>query len=514
MDQTAPEAVKPMRILIMAAEMAPLAKTGQVAEVVGGLARALAELGHDVRVAMPRYGHLDTLRFSLEPTAASLAVPLDDHQEQVAIHRASMEPGVPVYLVESRKYFGQHVTSMYTDDADPFVLYCRASLEMLKHPTVNWRPEVIHCHDWQTAIVPNWMATLYRDDPFFADTGTVLTIHRLSNQGIFGYRVLEAAGLTQYGFMYHAALADLSEVVALLGHGLYYADAITTVSERYARDIQTPEYGECLDPLLRERSESLYGIRHGIDTASYDPSCDPYLASAYSAQTLDRRADNKAALQQLFALEQDPHAPLIGMVSRLNDSKGLDLLAQVFESLLVHLRVQFAILGVGDTRYHDLLTSYAVKFPGRVGVRLTFDEATERRIYGGSDLFLMPSRVEPCGLGHMLAMRYGSVPVVRATGGLADVVQNYAPRPGTGNGFSFGPYDAMALYATLVRAIEVYGHGDLWRLLQERCMATDFSWRAPAAKYVEVYRRAQESHRLTPRLANGWVPEDCSGIVS
>jgi len=149
-----------------------------------------------------------------------------------------------------------------------------------------------------------------------------------------------------------------------------------------------------------------------------------------------------------------------------------------------------------------------------VGVRLTFDEATERRIYGGSDLFLMPSRVEPCGLGHMLAMRYGSVPVVRATGGLADVVRNYAPRPGTGNGFSFGPYDAMALYATLVRAIEVYGHGDLWRLLQERCMATDFSWRAPAAKYVEVYRRAQESHRLTPRLANGWVPEDCSGIVS
>lgn len=487
-----------MRILIMAAEMAPLARTGQVADVVSSLARTLAALGHDVRVAMPRYDRIAADRFALKPLLPDLAVPVDEHHELVTIHSTSLAPGVPVYLVGSPKYFGQQVTSMYTDDADPFVLYCRAAIEMLKRPELDWQPDVIHCHDWQTAIVPNWLATIYRDDPFFAATAAILTIHRLSQQGIFGYRVLEVAGIKEYGFIYHAALADLSELVDLLGRGIYYADAITTVSERYAQDIQTPEYGERLDALLRERSDRLYGIRNGIDTTAYDPSSDPSIAARYDLTSLERRRPNKGALQRLFALEEDARAPLIGMVSRLNDAKGFDLLGEILESLIVHLGVQFAILGVGEPKYHDLLTSCAVKFPGRVGVRLTFDEITERQIYAGSDLFLMPSRVEPCGLGHMLAMRYGSVPVVRATGGLADTVEDYDPCLGRGNGFSFLPYDATALYTALVRAIEIYKHQDLWRTLQERCMKADFSWRRPALRYLEVYRQAQRNRRNRP----------------
>ena len=484
----------PLRILMMAAEVAPLAKTGQVAEVTHALAAALRGLGHDVRLAIPRYHHITKEQFGLQPLAEPFLVPLDDHGELATAYGARVGANLPIYLVDHPKFFGNGASSLYADDAERFIFYARATLELLKQPQVNWQPDVIHCHDWQTAIVPNWLETIYKDDPFFRSTGTVLTIHRLSHQGIFGYRVLEVAGLEKYGFLYHAEIADLADLVDLLGRGVYYADAITTVSRHYAQQIQTPEFGERLDPLFRERSDRLFGVTNGIDTDAFDPARDPHLVLPFDLATLERRAANKAALQRAFGLAQSPRTPLVGMVSRLSDDKGLDLFTGILDALLAHLDLQFAIVGVGEQKYHELLSGYARLYPQRFGLRLTFNDGLERQVYAGSDMFLMPSHVEPCGLGQMIAMRYGSVPIVHATGGLADTVQNYDPESRSGNGFSFEAYETLALYTAIVRASEIYRHPELWLPLQKRGMATDFSWAKPAAEYVEIYRRAQAAH--------------------
>jgi starch synthase len=495
---------RPLRILILAAEAVPFVKTGEVAEVISSLAKALQKLGHDVRLVIPRYSHISLERFGLQMCIPSLPVAMNSHTEMAQVYSTALGQ-VPIYLVDNPRYFGRDTTYMHVDDAERFVFYARAALELVKHPQVAWQPDVIHCHDWQTAIVPNWLTTLYKEDPFYDQTATVFTIHRLAHQGIFGYRLLEVAGLEEYGFIYHSAIGELSDLVDLMARGIYYADAVTTVSECYAREIQTPEFGERLDPILREKDGRLFGVRNGIDTELLDPATDPYIAARYDAAVLERRAPNKAALQRLAGLTQDAAMPLIGMISRLSDIKGFDLLAAMFELLMAHTEVQFMILGVGEPKYHDLLARYAKRYPGRVGLQLTFNDALERQICAGSDMFLMPSQVEPCGLGQMIAMRYGCVPVVRATGGLVDTVQDYDPRTGRGNGFAFQAYDALALYTTVVRAIEVYKHHDLWQALQKRCMAGDFSWTGSAQCYVDIYRRALDLRTERPTQPSSGV---------
>ena len=489
----------------MAIEMVPFPKTGQVADVVGSLTKALRALGHDARVVMPRSRHIDEERFELRQVMEPVRVPINHRGDLATVYRTDLEPDVPVYMIDNQRYFGQGITARYTHDADPFIFYGRAALEMLKRMADVWQPQVIHCHDWQTAIIPNWLATVYRNDPVLSQVATVFTIHRLAHQGIFGYRVLELAGIKEHGFLYHSAIDDLCEMVDLMARGIYYADAITTVSERYAQEICTPEFGERLDPLLRDKSDGLFGILNGIDTVAFDPATDPHIAAHFDASSLERRATNKAALQRAFGLKESADVPIIGMVSRLNDTKGLDLLTSVFKVIMANVDVQFAVVGLGDSKYHELLSSFVQQFPGRVGLKLSFDDATEQRIYAGSDMFLMPSRVEPCGLGHMIAMRYGSVPIVRATGGLADTVRDYDPVAGLGSGFSFEPYDAMALFAAIVRAIEVHKHHDLWQSLQRRCMALDFSWSVSARKYEDIYRRARITHSQGTPQNGGWI---------
>jgi starch synthase len=475
---------------MLAAEAVPFVKTGEVSEVVSSLAKALHKLGHDVRLAIPRYCHISPQQFGLELVADALPVPMDNHHEPASVYRASLPGGVPVYMVDSPRYFGRTASCVYVDDAERFIFSSRAALEMLRHPAISWQPDIIHCHDWQTAIVPNWLATIYKDEPFFSHTASVFTIHRLAHQGIFGYRVLEVAGLNGYGFLHHAEIADLADLVDLLARGVYYAQAITTVSERYAQEIQTAEFGERLDPLLREHRERLFGILNGIDTETLDPARDSYIASRFDAQTLERRAPNKLALQRLAGLREDPSIPLVGMVSRLSDLKGFDILTPILEGILAHLGVQLMIVGIGEPKHQDQLSALKKRFPGRLALQLTYNDAVERQVYAGSDLYLMPSHVEPCGLGQMIAMRYGAVPVVHATGGLADTVLNYDPQMRIGNGFSFEAYEPLALYATLVRAVEIYRHHELWAPLQQRCMAEDFSWDRSAARYVDIYRWA------------------------
>jgi len=486
------EAERPLKILMLAAECVPFVKTGGLADVVGALPKALEALGQDVRVAMPRYGRIDPTKFGLSAALSSFPVPMDSQVEKASILQGQIGENVPVYMVENAKYYDRDGIYMYPDDAERFIFFCRAALEMLKR--LDWQPDIIHCHDWHTAIIPNWMRTIYREDPFLADTATVYTIHNLVYQGVFGYRVLEIAGIDEYGFMYHPEMADLAEVVDLMARGVYFSDMISTVSERYAQEILTPEYGERLDPILRERRDRLQGILNGIDYEVMNPATDEYLATNYDVDHLDKRTQNKLALQKEANLPQDPNKPLIGMVSRLTDSKGFDILGEALDHIL-DLDLQFVLLGTGDQHYHEMFTKMARAYPDKAAVFLTFNAPLTRKIHAGVDMYLMPSRVEPCGTSQLIAMRYGAVPIVRATGGLADTVQDYDPRTGEGNGFCFTAYDRWALYATLVRALENYKYPAAWQKIQIRNMATDFSWNVSAQKYVALYKRAVDLHK-------------------
>jgi starch synthase len=477
---------RPLRILFVSAEVVPFAKVGGLADVAGALPKALHRLGHDVRVAMPRYGRIDPDRFGLKTVLPDLAVPMDTITEHVAIQETRIASEVPIYMVDSPRYFNRENIYGYNDDGERFILFCRATLEMLK--VFNWAPDIIHCNDWHTAIIPNWLATIYRQEPLFRETATVYTIHNLAYQGIFGYRILEIAGVAEQGFLY-PAIAELANVVDLMGRGILFADAITTVSPRYAQEILTPEYGERLDHLLRERQDRLFGILNGIDVDEFNPATDRYIHTQFDVESLDKRVENKLALQEQMHLVVNPAIPLVGMISRLTDQKGFDLLASILQPL-VEQDIQFVLLGTGDQHYHEIFQNFAARYPRQASVSLTFNAELAQRIYAGCDIFLMPSRFEPCGLGQMIAMRYGAIPVVRSTGGLADTVHEYDPATDSGEGFAFTRYDPWALFAAVVRALEVYRFKDVWRRLMEHDMLLDHSWTASAEQYVAVYHKA------------------------
>ncbi len=475
--------------------------------MAGSLPPAIRALGHDIRVAMPRYGRLDAGKLGLTNVLDSIGVPMDDRLEQGSVLAGAIGSGAshtPVYLIDSPRYFDRQGLYLYPDDAERFIFFARAALEMCR--ALDWRPDVIHANEWHTALVPNWLQTTLRDDPFFVGVTSVYTAHNLEYQGVFGQRVLEIAGLADLGFIAHPEIAaDLNTVVDLAARGLYFADIINTVSETHAREILTPEYGHGLDPIVRDRRDRLYGILNGIDTDLYNPATDPNLASPFYLSALERRAPNKAALQREAGLDVDPDAPLMGVVSRLLDQKGLDLIAGVADAMLSHLGCQLVVMGTGELRYHEMLSSLTKRYPGRAAAFLSFNRPVSQRIYGGSDIFLMPSHFEPCGLNQMIAMRYGCVPVVRSTGGLADTVADFRPETGEGNGFTFVDYDPMALYTSLVRAVETYRHAETWNRLVRRCMAQDFSWGPSAHRYVELYRRALTIRHVAPRTLDEYA---------
>jgi starch synthase len=482
----------PLKILYLSAEVVPFVKTGGLADVAGALPKAIRSLGHDIRVAMPRYGRIEPERFGLTTALESLRVCMDERVEEAAILRGSIGAGAaetPVYFVENARYFDRQGIYMYPDDAERFIFFSRAALEVCR--ALDWQPDVIHSNEWHTAIVPNWLRTIYKDDPFFASTATVYTIHNLEYQGIFGYRILEIAGLADHGFIAHPDVApDLNYVVDMVARGLLFADMINTVSETHATEILTPEYGHGLDPILRDRRDRLFGILNGIDTEVYDPAADPLIAAPFNAGSLERRAENKVALQVEAGLQVRPDAPLIGVVSRLTDPKGCDLISQVADMTVRQLGCQLVVMGTGELKYHEAVKTLVARHPGQVAAILTFNRPQEQHIFAGCDIFLMPSRTEPCGLNQMVAMRYGCVPVVHRIGGLADSVTDYCPETGLGNGFSFVEYDPMALYTSLVRAVEAYRHRDIWNQLVRRCLAADFSWNRSAVRYVDLYYRA------------------------
>lgn len=474
------------KVLLLASEVSPFVKTGGIADVVSELARALKHLGHDVRVALPRYRVIQ-----LNGTARigdAFTVQLGNLTETVSILQGTLGPNVPAYFIENARLFDREGIYMYPDDAERFLLFSRAALEMLPH--LNWQPDVIHVNDWQTALVPNWLKTLYAGNPFYENIASVYTIHNLAYFGTFGQRILEIAGLAQFGFIAHPHISnEINQELNFMARGILFADAMNTVSATYAREIQTPEFGEGLDPILRMRSARLRGISNGIEYAAANPATDTSLASRYDLEHLDARKPNKSALRAHADLN-DSEGPLLAMISRLNKDKGLDMVLEV-AGRLVEDGAQLVVMGAGEAKFQAALKDLEARYPRRVRFFQTFDEPLRRQFVAGADILLMPSRVEPGGTTQLLAMHYGCIPVVHRVGGLADSVQNFDAVTNTGTGFVFDYPDAIGLQGAITRALEAYARPAEWRGLQERGMRADVSWANSARQYVDMYEFAR-----------------------
>ena len=478
---------KGLKILFLAAEAVPFAKVGGLADVAGALPKALRALGHDVRLMIPRYGSIRSDQFRFERVGKPFPVPVGPGEEMVHMVTTTVDD-LPVYLLWDERFFSPR-DRIYGFDDDPqrFTFFSRAVVASL--PVMGWVPDIIHANDWHTAPVPTWLAYEGRYLREYRHIASVFTIHNIAYQGACGRLILTFARME---YVKHLDVEPAGQV-NWMAQGIASADIVTTVSPQYARDILETEAGAGLSPLLRRRQDRLVGILNGIDTDYWNPATDPYLRQSYDLSHLRMRAVNKAALQQEARLPVRPDTPLIGMVTRLDAIKGIDLLEPVLEQLLLG-DVQFVLLGTGDPEYHQMMESLQARFPDKVRVFLRFDEPLAHRIYAGCDLFLMPSRFEPCGLGQMIAMHYGAVPVVHKTGGLADTVLDYHERPDRATGFVFDAYTPEACIDALERALRVYRDREAWAAIQARGMKADFSWKGSAQKYVEVYRRALQIH--------------------
>ncbi len=476
-----------MKILFAASEAVPFAKTGGLADVAGSLPPALAALGHDVRLVMPRYRGVDPERFGLKQVA-SFSVPLGSWHERCDVLEGSLPNNVIVYFIQKDAYFDrsdlyQTEQGDFPDNAERFTFFSRAVLELCR--ALGFAPDIVHGNDWQTGLVSFYLKTIYQGAPPFERTRSVFTVHNLGYQGNFWHWDMRYVGdLWQH---YTPEGLEFWDRISFLKAGLVYSDIITTVSKTYSREIQTEEYGCGLEGVLAKRSKDLVGIVNGIDYKEWDPAQDRSIAKPYTPSRLAGKAVCKRAILRKTGLSNEA-LPLAGMVTRLVDQKGLDILSEALPEIL-SLDVQLVILGTGDLKYHGLLSEAAEGSEGRMRVLLTYDDALAKSIYAGCDLFLMPSRYEPCGLGQLIALRYGTVPVVRKTGGLTDTVRNYNPRTGQGTGFVFKDYTAGALVEGLKRALPLYHRRQQWKTLMREGMKQDFSWEYSAAEYEKVYRK-------------------------
>ncbi|PIZ15538.1 glycogen synthase GlgA [Candidatus Desantisbacteria bacterium CG_4_10_14_0_8_um_filter_39_17] len=480
-----------MKILIAASEVVPFAKTGGLADVSGALPKALEAMGHEVRVIMPKYKCVDEEKFGLKPSRLSplfFNVPIGGKIQTAILKSSSTGKNIPVYFVENDKYFNRDglygdAKADYPDNGERFSFFCRAVLEGLK--TVFFKPDVIHCNDWQTGLVPVYIKTLYRNDPQMRNVRTLYTIHNLAYQGLFACQILDFAGLDRALFNYHQL--EFYGKVNFAKAGLVFSDVLNTVSEKYAQEIQTSKFGCGLDGVLLERVKDLYGIINGIDYEEWNPSTDKYILEKYDNETLEGKNVNKQNLQRVFGLP-NMDVPLIGLIGRLAAQKGLDILESALPSLIKQ-DVQFVLLGKGDEKYEVLCQELSVKYPEKFKVQLGFDVPLSHQIYAGCDLFIMPSYFEPCGLGQLIALRYGTIPVVHATGGLADTISDYNEITEEGQGFSFEEYSSTQLILTLERAISIYQNRQRWIRLMKNVMNLRFSWQNSAKKYLKLYEK-------------------------
>ncbi len=480
-----------MRVVMLAPEVHPYAKTGGLADVLAALPAALTRIGVEVSVCLPAYRTALRAPGPL-PVVLRLHAPVSSRMEPAEILAVPDAP-VPTFLVRADRFFDRDGLygvggRDYDDNAERFAFFCRAALEWLRHASP--APDILHMHDWQTALVPAFLRATADLYPELAAVRTVQTVHNLAYQGRFPSEEWHLLNLDPRHFVPDGL--EFYGDINYLKAGLLFADAITTVSPRYAEEIQTPSFGSGLDGVLRMRADRLRGILNGVDDAAWNPASDPFVPAHYDQGDLRGKARCKAALQADLGLAVSPEPALLAVVSRLAEQKGLELLGAVLPGLLKTRAVQFVALGSGDARYEELLVGLAGQFPGRVGVRIGFDEPLAHRIEAGADVFLMPSRFEPCGLNQLYSLRYGTVPVVHATGGLDDTVVEFDARMGLGTGFKFTPYTEEAFLAALRRAIDTRRDAATWQRLVTNGMSQDFSWQRAAREYARLYTSLAE----------------------
>lgn len=479
-----------MKILFVAPEGLPFSKTGGLADVIEALPRALVELGHAVTVLLPRYRNTR----GVAVTVPSLTVPFGDGLRFPGIIEGGALHGVSYYFVEDPEYFDRDqlygvAGKDYPDNAERFAEFCGAAIEFCKQV---WMPDVIHCHDWQAGLVPVLMRTRYADDPAMQELPVVFTIHNMGYHGLFPREAMKKIGLPDALFGIDG-LEFFGKVNFLKG-ALIFSDYLTTVSPKYAQEIQTPEYGHGLDGVVRNRAGRLRGILNGVDYSAWSPERDKVIASRYSPKDLSGKLACKRNLLEAFGLPQEAiHKPVIGIVSRFAMQKGFDLIEQIAPQLLAE-DLAITALGAGEPKYEKLLREIAKAYPGKFSVKVAYDNILAHKVEAGADMFLMPSHYEPCGLNQIYSLKYGTVPIVRATGGLDDTIENYDPANGRGTGFKFLAYDGPALLAAIRRALEVFRNDPAaWQQIQLNGMAKDFSWQASAGEYVKLYDTAWSS---------------------
>jgi starch synthase len=469
-------------ILMAAAECAPFAKTGGLADVVGTLSRELKDLGFDIRLMVPYHRVIKDKYRDAVQHVVSFSVDLGWRSQYAGIELLDWG-GLPVYFIDNEYYFGHAIYRGGSFEGEQYAYFSRVILEAL--PLIGFEPDIIHVNDWHTAMVPMLQKTQYGGKPH-GQAKTVLSIHSLGYQGRFDFN-FAADLLSIEGKYYSPDYLEFFGGANFMKGGIVFADQIVTVSPTYAEEICTPEYGEGLDGVLQTRRDDLIGILNGIDTEVYNPADDEYIPHPYSADDLSGKQRDKEALIKELGIRIKPDTPLIGMVSRLTRQKGLDLLLSVFDELMKE-DVGLVLLGTGDTEYEEFFRSAAFRSDGRAKGITLFDEALAHRIYAGSDLFLMPSRFEPCGLAQMIALRYGTLPIVRATGGLKDTVVPYNEYTGEGNGFSFDNYNAHDMLSTIRYALGICRDADRLHALRRRAMTQDWSFKKSAEKYAALYR--------------------------
>ncbi len=468
-----------MKVLFATSEAYPFAMSGGLADVAGALPKALRKRFVGCRIILPLYGTISEEMRQKMTFVCNITVPVAWRRQYCGVFEAHLD-GVIYYFIDNQYYFKRDNLYGFYDDAERFAFFSRAVLEVL--PLIDFKPDIIHCNDWQTALIPVYMDAFYKQNEFYQNMKTVFTIHNIQYQGKYGYDLyndviglpVERFGILQYG-----------DCINLMKGAIQCADKITTVSPTYAREILDPYYSHGLDGILKEFTYKLCGIVNGIDVDVYNPETDPLIYKNFSAKDMSGKADNKAELQKELGLPVRDDVPVIGIVTRLVKHKGLDLVKRVFEELL-QADLQFAILGSGEWEFETFFYEMAQKYPQKVGLKLGFKPQLAHRIYAGADIFLMPSQSEPCGLAQMVALRYGTIPIVRETGGLNDTIKD--SDDGKGNGFTFANYNAHDMQNTIWRAIDGYKNREGWQILQKRAMLCNNSWKTSANAYIGLYK--------------------------